>query len=126
MKLDANHVAKTLIAMAIRFPSAGYTPDQLRLLSREYHEDLVDEMCKEDFDAAIRIVRKRAKFFPTVAEIIEACQEVKRSTPGYASMPYYKEYDVQEYTEEEWERSNKERLKALARSVGTKIEEVEN
>jgi hypothetical protein len=112
--------------MAIRFPSAGYTPDQLRLLSREYHEDLVDEMCKEDFDAAIRIVRKRAKFFPTVAEIIEACQEVKRSTPGYASMPYYKEYDVQEYTEEEWERSNKERLKALARSVGTKIEEVEN
>lgn len=102
--------------MAIRFPFAGYTPDQIRLLSREYHEDLVGEMCQEDFNSAIRIVRKRAKFFPSVAEIIEACQEAKRSEPGYASMPYYKEYEEQEYTEEEWEKSNKARLKALAKS----------
>lgn len=118
-------MAKTLIALSIRFPFAGYTPDQLRLLSREYHEDLVDEMCREDFDAAIRIVRKRAKFFPTVAEIIEACQEVKRSVPGYASMPYYKEYDVQQYTEEEWQRSNKARIEALAGSCVERIDPVD-
>lgn len=122
MKLGANHVARTIISLAIRFPAAGYAPDQLRLLAREYHEDLVDEMCQEDFDAAIRIVRKRTKFFPTVAEIIEACKEVKQSEPGYASIPCYRQYEAHEMTDEEWDESNRARIQALTRNVVKKIE----
>lgn len=126
MKLEYNQVAKTLISLGIRFPSAGYTPDQLKLLAREWCEDLQGEMCAEDFDAAIKLVRKQVKFFPSVAEVIEAATSIKESNaPYFPAVAYHRPAKIEAYTEEDWQEANRVRLemKPMLDSILKRIEE---
>lgn len=73
-------VKRAVYSWSIRFRSAGYGPEQLAWLSDEYFDDLQSEyVTKAQFDAAARMVRKRCRFFPTMADVLEAVQEIRRN-----------------------------------------------
>lgn len=56
-----------------------YTVEQLKLLSREYFEDLQSEnVTSEEFEFASREARKRCSFFPKVADILSELNKKKK------------------------------------------------
>ncbi len=76
MKLTYQEVQAVIGGWSIRYREAGYDPDQLEFLVEEYFEDLSDEQVTSgQFQAAIKIARRRCKFFPKVADILEAKEE---------------------------------------------------
>lgn len=71
-------VKRAVYSWSIRFRSAGYGNEQLALLSQEYLEDLQAEgVTLRQFDAAARLVRRRSRFFPSMAEILDAVRECR-------------------------------------------------
>lgn len=78
-RLDLNTVKRAVYSWSIRFKSAGYANEQLALLSSEYLEDLQGEnVTLRQFESAAKLVRKRCKFFPTMAEILDCVNECRR------------------------------------------------
>lgn len=88
--LDITAVRQTIYNWGlVRFRSAGYGPAQLDMLAAEYLEDLESEnVTLRQFEAAARLVRKRCRFFPVMAEILECVAEYRR---GPASMLTFNE-----------------------------------
>lgn len=70
MKRTVEQVRTALFSLSLRFKEAGYTVDQLELLSREYHEDL-GGITAEDFDVAIKEGRRDWRWFPKIPDIRE-------------------------------------------------------
>lgn len=111
-----------MISWSIRFKEAGYTPEQLKLLAVEYHQDLVEEqVTPAQFDEAAKIVRRRCKWFPKFAEIMEAVNEYRskpRPTSDIAMIAdHTSEHDL---TPEEIAR-NKERIELITDMLAGKI-----
>lgn len=65
----------------MRFPESGYSAQELELLADEWLEDLRDEGVRsaETFVKAVKLVRRRSKFFPKVSEVLECVAEVAES-----------------------------------------------
>jgi NADH:ubiquinone oxidoreductase subunit F (NADH-binding) len=60
-----------------------YTVEQIKLLSREYFEDLQSEnVTYEEFEIASREARKRCSFFPKVADILSQVDKIKKQQAG--------------------------------------------
>jgi len=79
-RLDLNTVKRAVYSWSIRFKSAGYANEQLALLSGEYLDDLQSEnVTRRQFESAVILVRKRCKFFPTMAEILDCVNECRRN-----------------------------------------------
>ena len=75
-------VKRAVYSWSIRFRSAGYGNEQLALISKQYHEDLVDEgVTLKQFHVAERSVRKRCRFFPAMADILDAVKEYRECPP---------------------------------------------
>ncbi len=69
-----------LLKLVVHYPEAGHTGETIALISEDYFEDLTSEqVALNQFQAAMKIVRKRCKFFPKVADILEAKEEYCRN-----------------------------------------------
>jgi hypothetical protein len=65
-------VLGVLCNLSLRYPEAGYSPEQLLVLSQGFFEDLSDECIDfESFSRYVRECRKTSKFFPKMKQIIE-------------------------------------------------------
>ncbi|RLB91966.1 MAG: hypothetical protein DRH10_00620 [Deltaproteobacteria bacterium] len=106
----------------MRFREANYKPEQLRFLSREYHEDLVDEqVTPEQFHAAVKIVRKRCRFFPKMVEILEAVREHRSKPPAPSNRLQIAEHThLGDKTPEDIAKAKK-RLRAISSMIAGKI-----
>lgn len=70
-----------MYSWSIRFRETIYDNNQLRLLSEEYFEDLLDEhVTHNQFVMAAKMVRKRCSYFPKMSDIMDALYEY-RSRP---------------------------------------------
>ena len=86
MELTYQEVQETMAGWSIRYREAGYSPGQLEFLSEEYYDDLIDEsISSASFKVISRIVRKRCKFFPKVADILEAKEQYCRHPERYVT-----------------------------------------
>ena len=78
MELTHGTVLEVLCNLSLRYPEAGYSPEQLAAIADEYHEDLISEGINEElFVHAYKVCRRTNKFFPKVSEIIEIANEEK-------------------------------------------------
>ena len=72
-------VIEAMKGWAIRFKDRAPTPLEMTILAEEYHQDLVSErVSSEVFHEISKIIRKRNKFFPKMAEILEYQEEAER------------------------------------------------
>lgn len=122
MELTYQEVQEVMAGWSIRYREAGYTPDQLEFLTDDYLEDLADEqVTSNQFQEAVKLVRKRCRFFPKVADILEAREKVCRNPSRYTNnlqiADTSSEHDL---TPEEIDK-NLERLKILGQVVTGEI-----
>lgn len=101
----------------IRYPETRYTSSQMIVLSREYYEDLVDEIPVEIFDDTIRQTRKTCRYFPKVVDIILARDIIASRTIAIRRTALPEQTSEHDLTPEEIE-VNKRRLKII-RAVAT-------
>ena len=79
--LDLMVVKKAVYSWSLRFPSQK-SNEHLARISHEYFEDLQSEgVTLKQFEAAALIVRKRCRFFPLMADILEAVQQYRERPP---------------------------------------------
>jgi hypothetical protein len=63
---------------SVRFKDRKPDPAEMTYLAREYSRDLADERVTEsEFKRAERIVVKRCRFYPVMADILDAVKEVR-------------------------------------------------
>lgn len=76
-KLTLNLVKKAIYSWDIRFPEGQRPSTILDFLSAEYFEDLQSENVNAgQFMAACSIVRKQCRWFPKMADILDAVKSV--------------------------------------------------
>ena len=74
-------VKKAVYSWSLRFPSQK-SNEHLARLSQEYFEDLKSErVTLKQFEASALIVRKRCRFFPLMADILDAVQQYREAPP---------------------------------------------
>jgi hypothetical protein len=116
-------VKRAVYSWSIRFKSAGYGNDQLSRLSTEYLEDLQSEgVTLRQFEAAALSVRKRCRFFPSMADILDAVKEY-RANPPVATSGALQIADVtsrHDLTPEELER-NQKRVQMIAEALAGRM-----
>lgn len=84
--MDLQTVKRAVYSWSIRFKSAGYMNEQLARISTEYLEDLQSEgVTLRQFEVATLMVRKRCRFFPSMADILDAVKEYRAKPPVAAS-----------------------------------------
>lgn len=125
--LDLLTVKRAVYSWSIRFKSAGYGNEQLAMISAEYLEDLHAEgVTLRQFGAAARMVRRRCRFFPSMAEILDAVQECRcrpeLMAPVNSTAQQIPEHTAtcDNWTPEELER-NKERVRLIAEALAGKM-----
>ena len=114
-------VKKAVYSWSLRFPSQK-SNEHLARLSKEYFEDLKSEgVTLKQFEAAALIVRKRCRFFPLMADILDAVQQYREAPPQQKINANQIE-DVtsnHDLTPEEIER-NKERIEDILQMLAGK------
>lgn len=119
-------VKRAVYSWSLRFRSTELDNNQLALLSREYLEDLHSEhVTSAVFDAAVKQVRKTCRFFPTMADIMDAVREIwthPQLMPPATSTLRIAEHTAtrDNLTPEEVER-NKERLAHIQAMLAGKM-----
>lgn len=124
-KVTIEQVKIAVYSWSIRFRETIYDNEQLAFLSREYHEDIVDERVTfGQFQAAARLVRKRCNFFPKVADILKAREEIGRNPErfqgGGKTTQIEDTTDECDLTPEETER-NQRRVNVMTRQIAGDI-----
>jgi len=70
--MTVQSVLQVLCHLSLRYPEAGYSPEQLLVLAEGFFEDLTDEnISQEDFELFVRTTRKVCKFFPKMSDILD-------------------------------------------------------
>ena len=78
MELTLRDVQAALAKLYSHYPEAGHNGDSLRQISADYFEDLTDDRTSaEEFADAVKLARRRCKFFPKIADIIEFRNELR-------------------------------------------------
>lgn len=78
MRLQQSTVKERLAAWMVRYPSPKRNAGQIQFLTEEYCDDLEGEFSDELFQVAAKIVQKKVKFFPSVADIFDAKEEAQQ------------------------------------------------
>jgi len=116
-------VKRAVYSWSIRFRSAGYGNEQLARISTEYLEDLQSEgVTPAQFEAAAMAVRKRCRFFPSMADILEAVAEHRARPPQPKSdtLQLSDTTSMHDLTPEEVER-NKERIQIILKALSKEL-----
>ena len=104
-----------LLKLSTNYPNPK-SNDDLEILSALWMEDL-GHISEEMFLKAIKLYRKTSKFFPTIADILEAYSEVVRNIPKPIALP---EQSVVLTPDEEIERKRLiAEFKQKRRNIGT-------
>lgn len=122
-ELDLQTVKRAVYSWSIRFKSAGYMNEQLARISTEYLEDLQSEgVTLRQFEAAALAVRKRCRFFPSMADILDAVKEYRANPPVVASgaLQIADTTSKHDLTPEEVER-NKERIRLITEAMAGRM-----
>jgi len=78
MELKLADVQAALAKLYSHYPEAGHNGDSLRQISADYFEDLTDDRTSQaEFLQAVKLARRRCKFFPKIADIIELRNELR-------------------------------------------------
>lgn len=65
------------------YPEAGHNGDTLRVIAQEWAAVLEEqEAAESEFLAAMRVLKRRCKFFPTPADLYEALVWVREHPPS--------------------------------------------
>jgi len=76
--LENSLIVDTLKRWAIRFKDRTPSPAEFAVLCQDYFEDLLAEgFTAAEFIEVEKIVRRRCRFFPTMAEILAAREEYR-------------------------------------------------
>lgn len=115
-------VKKAVYSWSLRFREAVRNNDELRLLSDEYLEDLLDEnVSDKEFSFACKEARKRCSFFPKMCDILKYVGEYRANPPpsDNLALEEYSGLDAP-LTDEQIER-NVKRLEILGRVSSREI-----
>jgi len=74
-----------LLKLSANYPNPK-TQDELQILSNLWLEDF-SHIAEEIFLEAIKLHRRRSRFFPTIADVLELYQEVVRNTHKPIALP---------------------------------------
>jgi hypothetical protein len=97
--------------------------EQLARLSTEYLEDLQSEgVTLRQFEAAALTVRKRCRFFPSMADILDAVKEYRANPPAPAggALQIADVTSKHDQTPEELER-NQKRIRMIAEALAGRM-----
>lgn len=74
-----------LLKLSANYPNPK-TEDELQILANLWLEDF-SHISEEIFLEAIKLHRRRSRFFPTIADVLECYQDVVRNTPKPMALP---------------------------------------
>lgn len=75
-------IAQQLRPFLVLYPEAGHNGASLALLAGEWHDLLTEEDVQADeFVAAMRRVKKRCRFFPKIADVLEGVRDLREHPP---------------------------------------------
>ena len=114
---------KEIYSWSLRFQIAKpYSNEELLFLAEEYLEDLQDEdVSQKQFVYACKVVRKRNKFFPKVADILDAVKEYRENPPASDSLQLPEDAGQDAPLSAEQARVNAERLAILGKIASGEI-----
>lgn len=113
-RLSIKLVDQVILSWSIRFKGSGKTPAELKLLVREYHEDLLAEnFTDKSFVSAAKYARRKCTFFPTIPDLVSARAEVRRVEERRKALKQLPDPDL---THEEIEE-NLRRVREIIESV---------
>ncbi len=71
-------VQMALVRLYSHYPESGHDLDGLQQIAADYFEDLTDDRTsQEEFLQVVKLARRRCKFFPKIADIIELRNELR-------------------------------------------------
>lgn len=74
-RLTMEMVEEVMMNWSIRFKEKSYSPEELTILAEDYYEDLLEEgFTKGLFERTVKLVRKRAEYFPSM-KLLLSCRE---------------------------------------------------
>ena len=122
-KVTLQQVMKAVASWTIRFPETKYSPQQLKLIAQEYHEDLIDEhVTVDEFAEAAREVRKRARWFPKMVDILGAVNERRqRHEPARCDKAMIADNTLRHDLAPEEVDANRRRVKAITDMLAGKL-----
>ena len=121
MELTKADVDLGLAQLLPHFPEAGHNAVTLRALSADWLDLLSGEdVSKTEFVAAIRRAKMKCKFFPKVADLMEAVQHMREHPPEVDQSRQLTAQGEAPMSQEEIDR-NVRRLKILADQIAGKI-----
>ena len=120
MELTKVDIDRGLAQLLPHFPEAGHNTATLRALSADWLDLLGGEdVSQAEFVAAIRQVKLKCKFFPKVADMMEAVRHM-REHPASSDAVQLTDGSEAQLTQGEIDR-NVRRLKILADQIAGKI-----
>jgi len=84
-KLTHKTITTEILKLSANYPNPK-TNDELQILANLWLEDF-SHISTEIFLEAIKLHRRNSKYFPTIADILSAYQEVIRNKPKPISLP---------------------------------------
>ncbi len=97
------------MGLMAHYPESGHNGTTLGLVANDYYDDLVSEdVSRNEFKYSIIEVRKKCKFFPKMADILEAVNEYRKNPPPSNTLKIAEDCGEEApLTPEQEERNNK-------------------
>ena len=123
-KLTTQTILRELTPLIVLYPEAGHNGASIEILAEQWADLLSDDdedVSEAEFLWAIRRAKKRCKFFPKVADIMEGVNEYRERPPATVDAAHrLPQESVVNLSPAEIER-NKARLEILALQAQNKI-----
>ena len=120
------HVQESLVKLSAHYPEAGHNVSTMRVLAADYF-DAFKDWSVETYNSALRMARKKCRFFPKIADIEaasnEACELARIQHEEEAArnkeVLFIEEYGS--YNDEEMIARNKKALSVMGKVAGGEI-----
>lgn len=104
------------------YPEAGHNGDTIPVLAEQWRDLLADEdVAEQEFVWAMRRAKKRCKFFPTIADVLEGVHEYREHPPARVDAAHRLPQESAVPLSAEEIARNKARLDVIAAQIARKI-----
>lgn len=121
MLLTKTDVDRGLVQLLPHYPEAGHNGKSISILADDWFDLLSEEdVSSTEFAAALRQAKKRCRFFPKLADLMENIREIRANPPVIDQDRQLTAQGEAPMSQEQIDR-NVRRLKILADQIAGKI-----
>lgn len=122
LNLNAQTILRELFPLLVLYPEAGHNGNTISVLAEQWRDLLADEDVSEpEFLWAVRRAKKKCRFFPKPADILEGVNEYRERLPDRVDEARRLPQSSAVALSPEEIRRNKERLEIIAMQAAKKI-----